>query len=165
MTDPKLKAASKVSGKKEIHTLQHLDFSSAICCHTAASRRLLLLGAAAAAAADAPAADVAGCATVSPVARQETLVLRTLRPAVNFSRPHDWEGVAEGACLCVAQVPAQYAVLCGFVIRASLQQHNSAVHDSGWGQYSILRTSHLAFGAWSPWQFGTCMNKGFVLQV
>lgn len=105
---------------------QDLDFSGAIgscCCCRYTARRLLLEApaSAAAVAAAAAAADVAGAAAVCSVSRQQALVLRALGPAVHLTCTHDWEGVAEGSCLCVAQVPPQHTVLRGLVVRASLR--------------------------------------------
>lgn len=123
--------------------LQYLDLTGGAgssCCCTAAGRysrccrRLLIATAAvaiaartiacsaaiatnqAAATAAAIAADVAAGTAVGPVASQQPLELRALGPAVHLPGPHDRQGVAQRPGLCVAQVPAQHAVLCGLII-------------------------------------------------
>lgn len=115
---------------------QNLNLTCAICCCCYAALLLLLLVATAAASAAAAVAaapshaaatgiQVACAAAVCPVASQQAFVLSALRPAVNLSRPHHRQRVAKCARLGIAQVPAKHAVLCGFIVRACLQGHNS----------------------------------------
>lgn len=140
--------------------LRNLDLPRTVCCRCNAAGRLLLVAVAASiaaaiaalAVAAADAAHVASAAAIRPVARQQALVLGALRPAVNLTRPHDGQWVAERTRLRVAQVPAKYAVLGGFIIRPSLR-NTAATRPCAASQQACQGKAHL------QWSTDTDLRK------